>query len=87
MDESCDKTDTAQLCIFVRYFDNTSEQFVEETLTILPLLGTTRGEDIYKAVIEYFEKYKLDMKKLISLTTDGAPSMIGNKKRFCSETN
>ncbi|XP_060846419.1 general transcription factor II-I repeat domain-containing protein 2-like [Rhopalosiphum padi] len=82
MDESCDKTDTAQLCIFVRYFDNTSEQFVEEILTILPLLGTTCGEDIYKAVIEYFEKYKLDMKKLISLTTDGAPSMIGNKKSF-----
>ncbi|XP_060845753.1 general transcription factor II-I repeat domain-containing protein 2A-like [Rhopalosiphum padi] len=82
MDESCDKTDTAQLCIFVRYFDNTSEQFVEEILTILPLLGTTCGEDIYKTVIEYFEKYKLDMKKLILLTTDGAPSMIGNKKGF-----
>lgn len=65
MDESCDNTDTAQLCIFVRYFDNTSEQFVEEILTILPLLGTTCGEDVYKAVIEYFEKYKLDMKKLI----------------------
>lgn len=70
MDESCNNTDKAQLCIFVRYFDNTSKQFVEEILTILPLLGTIYGEDIYKAVIEYFEKYKLDMKKLISITTD-----------------
>lgn len=44
MDESCDYTDTAQLCIFLRYLDNTSEQFVEEILTILSLLGTTYGE-------------------------------------------
>lgn len=52
------------MCIFERYYDNTSEQFVEEVLTILPLLGTTFGEDIYKDVIEYFVKYKLDMKNL-----------------------
>lgn len=55
IDESCDNTNTAQLCIFVRYLDHTNEQFVEELLTILPLLRTTRGEDLYDAIIEYFE--------------------------------
>jgi len=82
IDESCDISDTAQLCIYVRYLDNTSEQFVEEILTLLPLLGTTCGEDIYKAITEYFEKYGLDMEKIISVTTDGAPSMIGSKNGF-----
>lgn len=30
MDELTDNIDVAQLCIFARYLDNTSEQFVEE---------------------------------------------------------
>ena len=82
VDESCDITDTAQLCIFVRYLDNATEQFLEEMLTTLPLLGTTCGEDIFKAITDYAYKNGLNMQKLISVTTDGAPSMIGNKKGF-----
>ncbi|XP_055918205.1 protein FAM200A-like [Eupeodes corollae] len=80
MDESCDITDTAQLIIFVRYLDKTRETFVEEILALLPLLGRTRGEDMIKAVMDYFEKDELDLKKLLSVTTDGAPAMVGNKK-------
>ena len=38
---------------------------------------------IYKVVIEYLEKYKLDMKKLISIITDCALSIKKkNKKKF-----
>lgn len=80
MDESCDVTDTAQLIIFVRYLDKTRETFVEEVLALLPLLGRTRGEDMIKAVMDYFEKDELDLKKLLSVTTDGAPAMVGSKK-------
>lgn len=80
LDESCDITDTAQLIIFVRYLDTTHEQFHEELLTILPMSGTTTGDDLYKATMGYFDKVGLDMKKVISVTTDGAAAMIGCRK-------
>ncbi|KAL4721338.1 hypothetical protein ACJJTC_006484 [Scirpophaga incertulas] len=80
MDESCDITDTAQLIIFVRYLDQTKETFVEEILALLPLLGKTRGEDINKAIMDFFDKDELDLKKLLSVTTDGAPAMVGSNK-------
>jgi len=77
LDESCDITDTAQLIIYVRYLNNTNGKFYEELLTLLPLSGTTKGQDLYNAVIMYFETEKLNLKKIISVTTDGAPAMIG----------
>jgi hypothetical protein len=80
LDESCDITDTAQLIIFVRYLDTTHEQFHDELLTTLPMTGTTTGDDLYKATMGYFEKIGLDMKKVISVTTDGASAMIGCRK-------
>ncbi|XP_072395310.1 zinc finger MYM-type protein 6-like [Diabrotica undecimpunctata] len=64
LDESCDITDTAQLVIFVRYLDRTSKEFVEELLTILPMSGITTGEDLHKAVVNYFAEDSLDLKKL-----------------------
>jgi len=70
------------LYIFLQYFDNSSEKFVEEILNILPLLGTTCGKDISISVITYFEKYRLDIKKLISVTIDRVPSTIGSKESF-----
>ncbi|CAG5021663.1 unnamed protein product [Parnassius apollo] len=76
MDESCDVTDTAQLIIFVRYLDKTGETFVEEILALLSLLGRTRGEDMIKPVMDYFEKDELDLKKLLSVTTDGKGKLI-----------
>jgi hypothetical protein len=80
VDESCDITGIAQLILFVRYLDKSKNHFVEELLTILPLTGTTQGEDLYNAVIKYYEESGLDMKKLSSITTDGAPAMVGSKK-------
>ncbi|KAK9878699.1 hypothetical protein WA026_023399, partial [Henosepilachna vigintioctopunctata] len=36
------------------------------------------GEDMIKALMDYFEKEnELDLKKLLSTTTDGAPAMAG----------
>ncbi|CAH0731335.1 unnamed protein product, partial [Brenthis ino] len=32
------------------------------------------------AVMDYFDKDDLDLKKLLSVTTDGAPAMVGAKK-------
>lgn len=80
IDESCDITDMAQLVVFVRFLDNAKEQFIEELLTIIPMEGQTRGEDMYKVLTVYFENAGLNLKKLISVTTDGARAMTGKNK-------
>ncbi len=52
----------------------------EELLTILPLKGHTRGEYIFQAFIEFFNKTQLPLFKLI--TMDGAPAMVGRTSGF-----
>ncbi|KAE8277568.1 hypothetical protein D5F01_LYC24459 [Larimichthys crocea] len=54
----------------------------EELLTMLPLKGQTRGEDIFNAFMTFARKTKLPLFKLISITTDGAPAMIGRTNGF-----
>ena len=82
LDESTDIKDIAQLCIFVRYFNGSI--FVEDLLTMIPLYDRTRGEDIYDAVIGFFRDQNLDIARLVSITTDGAPAMIAPRKGFVS---
>lgn len=80
-DESTDMVDVAQLCIFIRMaFEDMSAK--EELLTILPLKGQTRGEDIFQAFMEFINQNKLTLFKLISITTDGAPAMVGRTNGF-----
>lgn len=55
LDESCDITDTSQLIIHMRYLSNINGKFYENLLTILPLSGTSKGNDLYNAVVLYFE--------------------------------
>lgn len=86
--ESVDSSSTAQLMVFIRsvwwflfwfcfltIFDNFFTK--EELLTLLPLKTTTRGVDICKAVKEFLVEKKVLLEKLVSVTTDGAPAMIG----------
>jgi len=80
-DESTDMVDVAQLCVFIRMvFGDMSTK--EELLTILPLKGHTRGEDIFNAFMGFFSETKLPLFKLISITTDGAPAMMGRTNGF-----
>lgn len=80
-DESTDLVDVAQLCVFIRMvFDDMSAN--EELLTILPLKAHTRGEDIFNAFMGFVTETKLPLFKLISITTDGAPAMIGRTNGF-----
>lgn len=75
-DESTDIIDISQLCIFIRMvFKNMIVK--EELLTLLPLKKKTRGEDVYSIFKKYVEEKQIPMYKLVSMTTDGAPSMIG----------
>lgn len=44
--------------------------------------STTTGKNIYKFVIAAFKNYNLQLFNLLSIATDGSPSITGNKKRF-----
>uniref|UniRef100_A0A8C5N8A0 DUF4371 domain-containing protein n=1 Tax=Gouania willdenowi TaxID=441366 RepID=A0A8C5N8A0_GOUWI len=72
VDESTDRTDTAQLCMYVRFFDG--NVFKEELLGLLPLDGQTTGEILFEKISSFFDDNDLDMKLVI---TDGDPSMAG----------
>ena len=42
--------------------------------------GTTTGADILKALLQCTNSMSLDLSTLVSVTTDGAPAMIGKNK-------
>ncbi|GFU59573.1 uncharacterized protein TNCV_3185451 [Trichonephila clavipes] len=52
----------------------------EELLTILPLKKKIRGEDVYCAFKKYIEEKNIY--KVVSMTTDGAPSMTDTVNEF-----
>ena len=84
MDESTDISDMAQLCVFIRmvFTDMTAK---EELLTILPMKEHMRGEDIFQSFKDSIDKTQLPVCKLISVTTDGAPAMVGRANGFIAK--
>ncbi|GFV60913.1 general transcription factor II-I repeat domain-containing protein 2A [Trichonephila clavipes] len=85
-DESTNISDIVQLCIFVRMVleDMTSK---EELLTLIPLKGQTRGQAIYNSFKNFIDKTGFPIHKLVSITTDGAPAMVGNPIGFIALRN
>ncbi|XP_069582815.1 general transcription factor II-I repeat domain-containing protein 2-like [Ranitomeya imitator] len=80
-DESLDVVDTAQLNIYIRMvFEDLSVK--EDLLAVISLKEKTRGEDIYTAFKTYVQEHNIPLQKLVSITTDGAPAMIGSKIGF-----
>ena len=80
-DESVDNSSTAQLLVFIRMaFEDFSTN--EELLTLLPLKTTTKGVDIYNTLKEFFVQKKVPLKKMVAMTTDGAPAMISRHTGF-----
>jgi len=80
VDESTDVSDNAQLLVFVRFFNIDKEKFCEDLLGVTPLQTSTRGEDIYLAIKEMLKKRAIEMKQVVSITTDGAPAMVGRER-------
>ncbi|XP_026214156.1 SCAN domain-containing protein 3-like, partial [Anabas testudineus] len=80
VDESTDMCDNAQLLVYVRFFNTDQKAFCEDLLGVTPLKTSTRGEDIYVAIKEMLAKRGVEPKKVVSITTDGAPAMIGREK-------
>ena len=77
LDESCDIQDKPQLAIFARSVSN-NYLINEELHDIVPLKDRTRGIDVKEAMMTAFAKANMPIAKLIAITTDGAPAMIGS---------
>jgi hypothetical protein len=82
LDESTDVTKSACLTVFARYC--VGNVIKEELIAIKLLLTTTKGTDICTAVKNSLAEKEIDLKKIVSVTTDGAPSMVGKKIGFIS---
>ncbi|XP_057654719.1 protein FAM200C-like [Diorhabda carinulata] len=80
-DESTDKTDSAQVLYFIRAITE-DFQCYEELLALGTLTGSTRGADIFENFKEVCNKLQLNVSNLVSVCTDGAPSMKGKKEGF-----
>ena len=74
------QSDNAQLLIYGRFFNQENKEFCEDVLGVTPLKTRTRGEDIYLAIKEMLTKRGIEPKQVVSITTDGAPAMIGREK-------
>ena len=79
-DESKDKSDIEQIALFCRYVNSAGPQ--EELIELIPLKGQTRGEDICEAVLECLSAKGINTTHLVSVATDGTPSMTGTQKGF-----
>ena len=76
MDESTNNDDTAQLLIFERGISENFE-FTEEFLSMESMKDTTTGEDIFECVENAFRTMELPWQKMVSVTSDGCPSLTG----------
>ncbi|XP_068223147.1 general transcription factor II-I repeat domain-containing protein 2A-like [Palaemon carinicauda] len=74
--ESNDIQDTAQVLIYIRGIDENFE-ITEELLSMESLKDTVTGKDLHNSVINSLIRSRLSLDKLASITTDGAPSLIG----------
>ena len=79
LDESTDIRSTAQLAIFIRGVDDYFE-ITEELAAIVSIKDTTRGSDLLEGVMATIKHLGLSLSKLLRITTDGAPSMIGRQQ-------
>uniref|UniRef100_A0A3Q3QYD0 HAT C-terminal dimerisation domain-containing protein n=1 Tax=Monopterus albus TaxID=43700 RepID=A0A3Q3QYD0_MONAL len=80
LDESTDLSHLSQFSVSARYA--AGDTLHEESLAVLPIKRSTRGEDLFKSFTEFAKEKHLPMDKLISVCTDGAPCMVGKNRGF-----
>lgn len=78
IDESTDVTDVAQLGIFIRGVD-ASLTVTEEFVALVPMTDTTTANDVFASLVGALDRLEVDWSRLVSVATDGAPSMVGKK--------
>ena len=80
VDESTDVSDKAQLLVYVRFYHTEKTKFCEDLLGVTPLETHTRGKHISMAIKDMQRKRGIDLKQVFSITSDGAPTMIGRER-------
>ena len=80
LDEATDITSFARLAIFARY--SSGHEMYEELLRLETLSSNTTWKDICEIVINMLRERNIDMSKIVSVTTDGAPNMVGRNVGF-----
>ena len=65
--------------VSVRYYN---EGVSKDFLCLIPLKGTKTARDVYSALLQFGEENDLTWENLVSLCTDGAPSMLGRQAGF-----
>lgn len=68
-----------QLAVFIRGVDETFD-VTEELLDMVPLTGTTSGNELFLRVEKSLKKFNVDWSKLVSLSTDGNSTMVSVKQ-------
>nr|KAF6336872.1 hypothetical protein mMyoMyo1_012078 [Myotis myotis] len=68
-----------QLAVFIRGVDETFD-VTEELLDMVPLTGTTSGNDLFLCVEKSLRKFDVDWSKLVSVSTDGNSATVGVKQ-------
>uniref|UniRef100_A0A673B181 HAT C-terminal dimerisation domain-containing protein n=1 Tax=Sphaeramia orbicularis TaxID=375764 RepID=A0A673B181_9TELE len=80
LDESTDISHLSQFSVIARYA--AGDTLCEESLAVLPMKGSIRGEHLFKSFIEFAKEKNLLMDKRIVVCTDGAPCMVGKNRGF-----
>ncbi|XP_072282287.1 general transcription factor II-I repeat domain-containing protein 2-like isoform X2 [Pyxicephalus adspersus] len=78
--ESTDINNHVRLAVILRY--GVGDIMREELVKLVSLPDRTQGIDIYNAVMEAFLSQDIRPKKVVSITSDGAPSMVGATSGF-----
>ncbi|XP_058027186.1 general transcription factor II-I repeat domain-containing protein 2-like [Ahaetulla prasina] len=78
--ESTDVNNRATLAVILHYA--VGDVMREELVKLVSLPERTRGIDIYKAVMEAFLSQDIRPEKVVSITSDGAPSIVGATSGF-----
>ena len=80
LDQSMDKNDNSRSEVVSKYCSNGE---VHEKLCCLKLkYDTTKGKDILNTFTKNFQERGIDIKKIFSVITDGAPATMGQHRRF-----
>ncbi|XP_013789881.1 protein ZBED8-like [Limulus polyphemus] len=82
LNESTDISHCSQLIALVRYVKN--EEVLEHILFCESLKTTTKGQNVFDLIKEFFLKHGLDMNIVGSICTGGAPAMLGNRSGFAA---
>lgn len=80
LDESTDVTSAARLAVIARF--PSGNIIKEELIKLMTLSEKTRGQDIMNELKKEFIELGINFKNIVSVTTDGAPNMIGKHLGF-----